>query len=126
MIRGSVIGALAASALLLAACQTGPTQVGARGMGGAAAPASTPMDGSWASTDGVFVASFKGGNFTSRFTRTNEVLAQGSYSVSGDAVTMQWLSVATQQERSASCTMSGEDKVHCEQAGGGGFDLTRA
>lgn len=123
MIRGSVVGALAVSALLLAACQTGPTQMG---MGSRAASAATPMDGNWASTDGVFVASFQGGNFTSRFTRTNEVLAQGNYSVAGNQVTMQWLSVATQQERSASCTMSGSDKVHCEQAGGGGFDLTRA
>lgn len=122
MIRRSVTGALALSALLLAACQTGPTQIGMRN----AVRAATPMDGSWASTDGVFVASFQGGNFTSRFTRTNEVLAQGSYNVSGDQVTMRWLSVATQQERSATCTMSGADSVHCEQAGGGGFELTRA
>jgi hypothetical protein len=84
------------------------------------------MDGTWASADGVFVASFQGGNFTSRFTRTNEVLAQGSYTVSGDQVSMRWLSVATQQERSADCTMSGANNVHCEQAGGGGFDLVRA
>lgn len=122
MIRGSVTGAFALSALLLAACQTGPTQIGMR----TTARAATPMDGSWASTDGVFVASFQGGNFTSRFTRTNEVLAQGSYNVSGDQVTMRWLSVATQQERSATCTMSGADSVHCDQAGGGGFELTRA
>jgi hypothetical protein len=39
---------------------------------------------------------------------------------------MSWLSVATQQERSAACTISGSDTVHCEQAGGGGFDLKRA
>jgi hypothetical protein len=120
MIRASVPVVLALSGLLLAGCQTGPSS------GGMQRAAATPMDGSWASTDGVFVANFQEGNFTSRFTRTNEVLAQGTYTVSGSQISMQWLSVATQQQRSASCTMSGSDTVRCEQAGGGGFELQRA
>ena len=122
MIRRSVAAALALSGLLLAACQSASPQMGMRSAG----PAKTAMDGNWVSTDGVFVASFQNGNFTSRFTRTNEILAQGSYTVSGSEITMQWLSVATQQERSANCTISESDAVHCNQVGGGGFDLTRA
>jgi hypothetical protein len=120
MIRRTIAIALAGT--LLAACQNASPQMGMRSAG----PAATAMDGSWASTDGVFVASFQGGNFTSRFTRTNEILAQGRYSVSGSQVNMSWLSVATQQERSAACTISGSDTVRCSQAGGGGFDLKRA
>ena len=83
------------------------------------------MDGSWASSDGVFAASFQGGKFTSRFIKTNEVLAQGTYTVTGSQVAMQWLSVATQQQRSASCAFAGSNTVRCEQAGGGGFELRR-
>lgn len=126
------LGLAAAIALLLAACQTESRQMAVRSVGPAPvaviAPSSPPtaMDGAWAATDGVFVASFQGGAFTSRFTKTNEVLAQGTYRVSGDRITMEWLSVATQEQRSASCTMSGANSVRCEQGGGGGFDLRRS
>ena len=123
MIRRTVTIALALSATLLAACQNASPQMSP---GSVARPAPTAMDGNWASTDGVFVASFQGGNFTSRFTRTNEILAQGRYTVTGTQVNMSWLSVATQQERSADCTISGANTVRCSQTGGGGFDLKRA
>jgi hypothetical protein len=115
MHRPSTIAAAASAALLLAACQAFQP-----------APRGTAMDGNWASTDGIFVASFQGGQFTSRFTKTNEVLAQGTYSVAGDQVSMQWLSVATQQQRSATCSFAGGGLVRCNQAGGGSFDLQRA
>jgi hypothetical protein len=114
MIRPSIPIAAGLAGLLLAACQAFQP-----------APRGTAMDGQWASTDGIFVASFDGGQFTSRFTKTNEVLAQGTYSVAGDQVSMQWLSVATQQQRSASCSFAGEGLVRCNQAGGGSFDLRR-
>ncbi len=83
------------------------------------------MDGTWASSDGVFVANFQNGQFVSRFTKTNEILAQGSYSVTGSNVTMQWLSVQAQTERSANCMMTGADSVACTQTGGGAFNLQR-
>ena len=77
------------------------------------------MDGNWASTDGVFVATFQGGRFTSRFTQTNEILAQGTYTVTGSAVSMQWVSVQAQQQRSANCSFTASDNVACSQADGG-------
>lgn len=125
------IGLVMTAAALATGCQTEPSQMA--GLGGKPAappvtaqrPVPTAMDGSWAATDGVFVASFQGGAFTSRFTKTNEVLAQGSYRVAGETVTMEWLSVATQEQRSATCRMSGANRVRCEQGGGGGFDLQR-
>ena len=88
--------------------------------------AATAVDGTWTSNDGVFVATFQAGAFTSRFTQTNEVLAQGTYSVSGDIVNLQWISVATQQQRSAICAHSAPDMLTCNQSGGGSFDLKRA
>ena len=116
----SLRGAALLAALLAGGCQTGyygsPAPV----------PASTPMDGQWASTDGVFVANFERGRFTSRFTATNEILAQGSYTVGGNIVSMQWMSVATQQRRSAVCTFNADGNVTCNQDGGGHFELTRS
>jgi hypothetical protein len=84
------------------------------------------MDGVWASTDGVFVANFGAGRFTSRFTATNEILAQGAYTVAGDAISMQWISAATKQQRAATCSFAGSDTVTCNQEGGGHFTLKRS
>jgi hypothetical protein len=119
MIRATAKIAFLLSAAFLVACQSMPIP-------GVQRPASSPMEGRWASTDGIFVATFQGGNFTSRFTKTNEILAQGTYTALGNSIQMQWLSVATQQNRSANCTFTGPNSVHCNQTGGGGFDLTRA
>ena len=119
MILHSMRGALLLGVLFVGACQTYDT-------GPAMMPVTTPMDGVWASTDGVFVATFGRGSFTSRFTATNEVLAQGTYSVAGSTVTMQWISVATQQRRSANCMIGAGESVTCNQDGGGHFELRRA
>jgi hypothetical protein len=130
MIRSATLGALVALPLALAvgACQTGDDYTTSTESADLpiASPAPTTMDGSWSSNDGVFVATFAAGNFTSRFTQTNEVLAQGTYTVSGNTVTMQWMSVQTQQQRSATCTIMAPDSVSCSQAGGGRFDLKRS
>ena len=122
MILRSARGALLTAALFLGACQTGYYQSSAP----PPPPMTTPMDGAWSSTDGVFVANFERGNFTSRFTATNEILAQGNYTVAGNMVSMQWMSVATQQRRSAQCMINTPDSVSCNQDGGGRFDLARA
>ena len=116
MIRTTTKGGLALAVILLAACQT--NQPAPRVM--------SAMDGNWASTDGVFVATFQGGRFTSRFTQTNEVLAQGTYSVTGGNVSMQWVSVQAQQQRAANCAFTGTDSVACTQTGGGSFQLNRS
>jgi uncharacterized lipoprotein YajG len=115
--RASMTGGLAL-ALLLAACQTAEEQQAVR--------PTTAMDGTWASTDGVFVANFQNGQFVSRFTKTNEILAQGRYTVAGNNVTMQWISVQAQAERSANCLMTGANTVACTQAGGGAFNLQKS
>ena len=115
MIRRPAV--LAVCAALLAGCQTSPMpQMFARG------PA---IDGRWASGDGLSVTTFGGGQLTTRFVETNEVVAQGSYTMAGDSIAMQWVSLRRQEQRSANCTLSGGDAMHCSQPGGGGFDLRR-
>ena len=115
MISRCARGAFLLASLVLAGCQM--LQPVARG---------TRMDGQWASSDGIFVATFRGGSFTSVDARTSAVLAQGTYSVAGDQVLMQWLSLTSKQQRSATCTFAGAASVRCNQAGGGSFELTRA
>jgi hypothetical protein len=114
--------ALVLAALAVAGCQSFD-------MGGGQAPPPqaipTAMDGNWASTDGVFVASFERGGFVSRFTATNEMLAKGTYTVTGTNVSMNWISVATKQQRAAACTFMSADTVACNQQGGGKFELRR-
>lgn len=84
------------------------------------------MDGQWASSDGIFVATFNNNSFTSVDARTNAVLAQGSYSVQNSQVNMQWISASTNQQRAAVCTFSGPDSVSCNQPGATPFQLNRA
>jgi hypothetical protein len=105
------------AALILTGCQTYVSQT---------QPQPTAMDGRWASTDGVFIAEFDRGSFTSRFTQTGEVLAQGTYSVAGDSVSLRWISVQAQAQRSATCTFTDTATVQCQQDGGGAFELRRS
>ena len=120
MIRRSATLVLAFSTALLGACQTGSMpQMFAGG------PERTALDGQWRSSDGIFVASFQGGQFTSTDARTNAVLAQGSYTVSGNTANLSWISAQRQQQFSAVCTLTSPNAVHCEQAGTTGFDLRR-
>jgi hypothetical protein len=107
-------GAFALASLLLAACEMMPPLA-----------SGTRMDGQWASTDGIFTATFNDGNFTSVDARTGAVLAQGTYSVAGDQVSMQWLSLTARQQRAANCTFAGATSLRCVQTGGGNFELRR-
>jgi hypothetical protein len=91
----------------------------------AGGPAGTPMDGQWSSADGIFVATFRGGQFTSTDARTGAVLAQGTYTMSGGAANLNWISTQRKQQFSAVCTFRDPNAVHCEQPGATGFDLRR-
>ncbi len=82
------------------------------------------MDGTWSSNDGVFVATFEDGTFTSRFTRTNEILAQGTYTLTGNV-----REPAMDIGRDAAAALRHlrhhrrPARVTCNQSGGGSFDL---
>jgi len=117
-------GALLAAVLFAGGCQTGGFYQAAPTP--APVPAASPLEGVWASTDGVFVANFSQGRFTSRFTATNEILAQGTYSMTGSVISMQWISAATKQQRSATCNFASAEAVNCNQDGGGHFTLKRS
>ena len=115
MIRRSPTAALLACAVALAGCQTAGLQSGD-------AP---PLEGRWASGDGLSVSTLRRGRLVTRVTNTGEVVADGTYAVEGDEVHFSWFSISAQQQRSAVCTFAGPNALRCSQTGGGSFDLTR-
>src|SRR5688572_2340577 len=92
------------TSLFLTACQTGASRT--KPNPGNWVLAATAIEGNWASTDGVFLGDFRGGTFTTKRTQDNKLLAQGTYSTSGNQVVMRWASLATSEQLSATCTMS--------------------
>lgn len=101
----------------LAACQSAsqPNRLG-RG-----------LDGTWASDDGVFVATFDAGRFTSRLNSTGEIVADGRYVDLGDGggAQLTWFSVVSQEQRTAVCTFLAPGRVQCEPNAGNAFTMTK-
>ncbi len=83
------------------------------------------VDGRWASDDGVFVATFSDGSFTSRLTSTNEVVAKGSYMSSADGLQLTWLSIVTNEQRSAVCRFVSGNQLACQPRGAQPFSMSR-
>jgi hypothetical protein len=112
---------VAFAAALLGACQSMPMPQ----MFGGGGPRGPSIDGRWASGDGISVTTFAGGQLTTRYVGTNEVLGQGTYTVAGNQATMNWVSRVSQQNRSATCTFTSPTTLRCSPAGGQAFTLTR-
>ncbi|MEM7696049.1 MAG: hypothetical protein AAF318_16490 [Pseudomonadota bacterium] len=104
---------LVMAAALLAGCQS-------------ARLSSSGIAGDWASTDGVFVAQFANGAFTSRLVTTGEtVVADGRYEVTGQTVALAWTSIAANEQRSANCVFGNRNEVTCTPSVGNPFTMTR-
>jgi hypothetical protein len=98
--------------LVLAACQS--------------ARFGNPVDGNWASDDGVFVATFRDGAFTSRLTGTGEtVVADGRYTRTDQGLLLEWTSIAANEQRSARCRFTDSDRLSCRPSTGQPFTMTR-
>jgi len=86
----------------------------------------SPVEGRWASDDGVFVATFDNGAFTSRLTGTGEtVVADGRYARRGDALTLEWTSIAANERRAAECSFVASNRLSCVPNVGTRFTMTR-
>ena len=109
----AVLGALAFG---LSACQTVSLPT-ARG----------PFAGQWASADGVFVATFADGQFTSRSVQQPDVvLAQGSVTVTGPgSLRLDWFSQSQNTALSAGCVAAARGTLDCSPSLGTPFRLTR-
>lgn len=84
------------------------------------------IDGNWASDDGVFVATFNNGAFSSRLTGTGEtVVADGRYERTSGGFELRWVSIVANEGRAASCRFVGASRVQCSPSAGAPFTMTR-
>ncbi|WP_156953391.1 hypothetical protein [Afifella pfennigii] len=114
MRTGYFVAALAlAGTALLAGCQSGGREI------------ASPVEGRWRSSDGVFVSTFQAGSMTTQDATTGAQLATGSYAMAGpNTVEISWYSVATRQQRAATCRLAGPATMQCSQPGAS-FTLNR-
>lgn len=84
------------------------------------------VEGRWASDDGVFVATFDNGAFTSRLTGTGEVVvADGRYQRQDGGLVLEWTSIAANEQRAARCRFLASNQLACIPTVGGRFTMTR-
>lgn len=87
---------------------------------------SSTIDGNWASDDGIFIATFQTGAFTSRLTGTGEVVvADGRYTRTQSTVSLSWTSIAANEARAATCTFLSSRQLSCTPSAGQPFTMTR-
>ena len=85
-----------------------------------------PVDGRWASDDGVFVARFDAGAFTSRLSGTGEtVVADGRYQREGGGLRLEWTSIAADERRTADCRFIAANRLACAPSVGTDFTMTK-
>jgi len=85
-----------------------------------------PVEGSWASADGVFVATFRDGAFSSRLTETGEtVVADGRYTRRAEGLLLEWTSIAANERRSARCRFVASNRLACTPSAGRPFTMSR-
>ena len=113
MLRRFAVVAVA-SAIVLSACQS-------MNMG----TSRVSIDGDWVSGDGISVSTLRGGSLMTRFVDTNELLAQGTYTVQGNQATMSWVSIRSQENRSATCVQVSAAQMSCNSPDGQNFVLNR-
>ena len=78
-------------------------------------PAGPPIaNGTWASTDGVYTATFANGSFRATANDTGETLSQGRYIVkSKDQLRIEWQGNVSRTENSAECTKPSTEEMNC-------------
>ncbi|MCF3936306.1 hypothetical protein L1787_23205 [Acuticoccus sp. M5D2P5] len=85
-----------------------------------------PIEGNWASDDGVFIATFQNGAFSSRLTGTGEtVVADGRYGRGTGGIQLEWTSIALNERRSAECTFLAPQRLSCAPSVGQTFTMTK-
>jgi len=104
-----------AGLLMVAACQTQEV-------------AGPPLlNGDWASTDGVYVATLRNGSFQATANDTGEVISRGSYTaISSEQVRLNWTGLVSGTTNQANCMKPDPDRLNCLDVNGNRFSLVRS
>ena len=84
------------------------------------------LNGSWASSDGVYVAEFRNGNFRAIANDTGGVISQGNYiALSESKIQLSWNGVVSGKSNSAECIKPSSNQLDCVDQNGIKFTLRR-
>ena len=90
-------------------------------------PGPPVLNGKWASTDGVYTATFYNGSFQAVANDTGNVLSKGSYLAMGsDQIQIKWTSELTGNNNQANCVRSSPNSLDCTDLAGSRFGLRRS
>ena len=108
-------GTLLVAGLLMAGCSQGAKPAGP-----------TIANGTWASSDGVYSATFSNGRFRATANDTGELLSEGRYIVKSDSsLRIEWQGNVTRTANSAECTKPNTEEMSCVDQNGKNFSLKR-
>lgn len=84
------------------------------------------LNGNWASSDGVYVAEFRNGNFQAIANDTGQVISRGEYvALASDRVQLSWTGLVSGNKSQADCTKPEANRLDCVDSNGGRFSLIR-
>lgn len=84
------------------------------------------LNGSWASTDGVYVAQLNNGSFQAIANDTGAVISEGTYiALAQDRVQIDWVGNISKTTNRAECTKPEDNLMNCVDQNGNTFSLRR-
>jgi hypothetical protein len=91
-----------------------------------AAPAPVTIEGAWTDPNGL-VSTFQAGNFNTRTTDTNQLLASGTYVKlsGGNLYEISMVSHVQNKQSKVNCALVSQQQLNCTADSGARFSLTR-
>jgi len=85
------------------------------------------LNGSWASSDGVYVAEFLNGQFRAVANDTGNVISEGSYiALAENRIQLNWVGKITGKSNQAECLKPEDNQLDCVDVNGNKFSLRRS
>jgi len=89
------------------------------------APAPTTIEGTWSDPNGL-ISTFQAGNFSTRTTDTNQLLATGNYiNSSGNLYEISLTSLVQNKQSKVNCALVNPNQLNCTADSGAQFTLAR-
>ena len=115
MLNQTKTGLVLAGMLLLSACQ------GSKELAGPPV-----LNGSWASSDGVYVAEFLNGDFKAVANDTGAVISEGEYvALAENKIQLKWNGLVSGKSNQAECLKPDPNQLDCVDVNGNKFSLRR-
>ena len=84
------------------------------------------LNGSWASSDGVYTAEFLNGSFSAVANDTGTLISQGEYiAISETQIQLKWNGLVSGTSNQADCMRQEDNQLNCVDVKGNKFSLRR-